>query len=229
MKKNNLFLTTLVCVAILFNGCASMKSSTKGGFIGGASGAAVGAGIGALAGSGKGAVIGAAVGATVGTTAGVLIGKKMDKQKAELEKIEGAKVETITDANDLQAIKVTFDSGILFATNKSHLNADSKTALTNFAKSLKDTPETDVTIFGHTDNTGSRATNERVSLARAKSVAEFLSENGIPESRTKVEGMAFDQPVADNSTEAGRAQNRRVEVFISANENMIKQAEEGNL
>ncbi len=229
MKKNNLFLATLLCAAILMNGCAGMKSSTKGGIIGGASGAAVGAGIGALAGDGKGAVIGAAVGTAVGATAGVLIGKKMDKQKAELEKIEGAKVETITDANDLQAIKVTFDSGILFATNKSNLNAESKTALSNFANSLKNTPETDVTIYGHTDNTGSRAVNEQISLARAQSVADFLSEHGIPASRIKVEGMAFDQPVADNSTAAGRAQNRRVEVFITANETMIKQAEEGNL
>lgn len=229
MKKSNLFLATLICGALLFNGCTSMKNSTKGGLIGGASGAAVGAGIGALAGDGKGAIIGAAVGATVGTTAGVLIGKKMDKQKAELEKIEGAKVETITDSNDLQAIKVTFDSGILFATNKSNLNEESKTALSNFAKSLKDTPETDVTIYGHTDNTGSRNVNERISLARAQAVSDFLIENGIPASRTKVEGMAFDQPVADNSTAEGRAQNRRVEVFITANETMIQQAEEGNL
>lgn len=229
MKLNNLFLATLLCVAILFNGCASMSNTAKGGIIGGASGAAVGAGIGALAGKGKGAVIGAAVGTAVGATAGVLIGKKMDKQKAELEKIEGAKVETVTDANDLQAIKVTFDSGILFATNKSSLNAASKTALSNFANSLKNTPETDVTIYGHTDNTGSQAVNERVSLKRAQSVADFLAENGIVASRTTVEGLAFSNPVADNATEAGRAQNRRVEVFITANENMIKQAEDGNL
>lgn len=229
MKMNNLFVATLLCVAILFNGCASMSNTAKGGIIGGASGAAVGAGIGALAGKGKGAVIGAAVGTAVGTTAGVLIGKKMDKQKAELEKIEGAKVETVTDANDLQAIKVTFDSGILFATNKSSLNAASKTALTNFANSLKNTPETDVTIYGHTDNTGSQAVNERVSLKRAQSVADFLAENGIVASRTTVEGLAFSNPVADNATEAGRAQNRRVEVFITANKNMIKQAEDGNL
>ncbi len=229
MKMNNLFVATLLCVAILFNGCASMSNTAKGGIIGGASGAAVGAGIGALAGKGKGAVIGAAVGTAVGTTAGILIGKKMDKQKAELEKIEGAKVETVTDANDLQAIKVTFDSGILFATNKSSLNAASKTALTNFANSLKNTPETDVTIYGHTDNTGSQAVNERVSLERAQSVATFLAENGIVASRTKVEGLAFSNPVADNATEAGRAQNRRVEVFITANENMIKQAEKGDI
>ncbi len=229
MKTNNVIVAALLCIAILVNGCASWSNTAKGGVIGGASGAAVGAGIGALAGKGKGAVIGAAVGTAVGTTAGILIGKKMDKQKAELEKIEGAKVETVTDANDLQAIKVTFDSGILFATNKSTLNAASKTALTNFANSLKNTPETDVTIYGHTDNTGSRSVNERVSLERAQSVANFLAENGIVASRTKVEGLAFDVPVGDNATAEGRAQNRRVEVFITANETMIKQAEKGDI
>lgn len=206
-----------------------MKNSTKGGLLGGGVGAAVGATIGAIAGNGKGAAIGAAVGTAVGSTAGILIGKKMDKQQAELEKIEGAKVESVTDVNNLQAIKVTFDSGILFNTGKSDLSSDARTALSNFASSLKDTPATDVTIIGHTDNTGSRELNERLSLDRAQSVIGFLSHNGISTERTSGEGMAFDQPVADNSTIDGRKQNRRVEVFITANETMIQEAENGTL
>lgn len=215
---------------IILAGCQSMSNTAKGGIIGGASGAAIGAGIGALAGKdGKSTAIGAAIGGAVGTTAGVLIGKKMDKQKAELERIEGAKVESVKDANDLDAIRVTFDSGILFATGKSNLSEASKTALTNFANSLKNTPETDVTIYGHTDNTGSRDINVKVSQERAQSVANFLMQKGITESRLTTKGMAFDQPVADNSTAAGRTQNRRVEVYISANENMIKEAEAGTL
>lgn len=100
--------------------------------------------IGALIGKGKGAAIGAAVGAAVGTGAGALIGKKMDKQKAELEKIQNAQVSTVTDQNGLQAIKVTFDNGILFKLNSSTLNAASKTALSQFAASLKNTPETEL-------------------------------------------------------------------------------------
>ena len=128
--KNFKALTALVlCSAILLGSCSTSKNSTKGGVIGGAGGALLGAGIGALVGHGKGAAIGAAIGGTVGAGTGILIGKKMDKQKAELEKIEGAKVETVTDANNLQAIKVTFDSGILFTTGKSDLNASSKSAL----------------------------------------------------------------------------------------------------
>lgn len=229
MKTFNKQITILLCGIILLGSCSSTKNSTKGGVIGGAGGALLGAGIGALVGHGKGAAIGAAVGGAVGAGAGVVIGKKMDKQKAELEKIEGAKVESITDANNLQAIKVTFDSGILFSTGKSDLNANSKTALTKFAASLKETPETDVTIYGHTDNTGSRETNVQLSKNRAASVAAFLNSNGISTARMTTEGKAFDEPVADNSTVEGRAQNRRVEIYITANEQMINQAEQGTL
>jgi len=229
MKTKNIFIHLILSSLLLFSGCAGMKNSTKGGFIGGASGAAVGAGIGALAGRGKGAAIGAAVGTVVGATTGTVIGKKMDAQQAELEKIEGAKVESVTDVNNLQAIKVTFDSGILFETGKSELNTQSRNALLNFANSLKNTPETDVAVYGHTDNTGSRQLNERLSLERAQAVVKFLTQNGIPDNRLIATGMAFDQPVADNSTTEGRSQNRRVEIFITANETMIKEAEAGTL
>lgn len=105
-----------------------MSNTGKGAMIGAGGGAALGAGIGALAGKGKGAAIGAAVGAAVGSGTGALIGRRMDKQKKELEAIEGAKVETVQDVNNLQAIKVTFDNGILFATNKSELSPASRDA-----------------------------------------------------------------------------------------------------
>lgn len=234
MKNLNSLVALLLCGAILLAGCSTtktstMKNSTKGGILGGAGGALIGAGIGALAGKGKGAAIGAAIGGAVGAGAGVVIGKKMDKQKAELERIEGAKVETVTDSNNLQAIKVTFDSGILFATGKSDLNASSKAALQKFANSLKETAETDVTIYGHTDSKGSREINIKLSSERAEAVAKFLTDNGIARTRLKTEGKAYDEPVADNSTEAGRAQNRRVEVFITANAQMIQQAQQGSL
>ena len=228
--KNFKALTALVlCSAILLGSCSTSKNSTKGGVIGGAGGALLGAGIGALVGHGKGAAIGAAIGGTVGAGTGILIGKKMDKQKAELEKIEGAKVETVTDANNLQAIKVTFDSGILFTTGKSDLNDSSKSALLKFAASLKETPETDITIYGHTDNKGSRDMNLKLSNDRAASVSSFLTANGITKDRMTTEGKAFDEPVADNATEAGRTQNRRVEIYITANKQMIDQAQQGTL
>ena len=220
---------SVVFSGTVFTGCASMSNTGKGAAIGAGGGAALGAGIGALAGKGKGAAIGAAVGAAVGSGTGALIGRRMDKQKKELEAIEGAKVESVKDVNNLEAIKVTFDNGILFATGKSELSAASREALIKFATSLKGSPDTDITIYGHTDNTGSRAVNEKVSLERAQAVANFLVGQGISRSRITTEGLAFDQPVADNSTAAGRAQNRRVEVYITANADMIKKAEAGTL
>lgn len=229
MKNLKSLTALLICSTLLLSSCSTTKNSTKGGLIGGAGGALIGAGIGAMVGQGKGAAIGAAIGGTVGAGTGIIIGKKMDKQKAELEKIEGAKVETVTDANNLQAIKVTFDSGILFATGKSDLNASSKEALLKFAASLKETPETDVTIYGHTDNKGTRELNLKLSNDRAASVSKFLTSNGIAAERLKTEGKAFDEPVADNSTVEGRAQNRRVEVYITANKQMIEKAEDGTL
>lgn len=219
----------IITSGLFFPGCASMSNTGKGAAIGAGGGAALGAGIGALAGKGKGAAIGAAIGAAVGSGTGALIGRRMDKQKKELEKIQNAQVESVTDANNLQAIKVTFDNGILFATNKSELSPAARTSLTTFATSLKNSPDTDVTIFGHTDNTGSRAVNEKLSQQRAEAVANFLVGNGISRSRITTEGLAYDQPVADNSTVEGRAKNRRVEIYITANEAMIRKAENGTL
>lgn len=230
MKTTKLAGILFLSLAVLFStSCSTWTNTGKGAAIGGGGGAALGAGIGALAGGGKGAAIGAAVGAAVGTGAGVLIGKKMDKQKAQLEKIENVEVETVTDANDLQALKVTLPSGILFKTNSSELSAAARESLVQFAVSLRDNPDTDITIYGHTDNTGSRAVNEKLSKERALSVANFLVGNSISRNRMKTEGLAYDVPVADNSTAEGRALNRRVEVYITANENMIQQAEQGTL
>lgn len=230
MKKTNILIVCTLSASMILAGCSSMSNTAKGGIIGGTSGAAVGAGVGALIGKGKGAAIGAAIGATVGTTAGVLIGKKMDKKKAELAAIEAAKVEDATDVNGLQAIKVTFDSGILFATNSSTLSSEAKASLSKFAQSISgDMTDTNITIYGHTDNTGSASVNERISLQRAQSVASYLESRGIKASRIHSEGKSFNDPVADNDTAEGRAKNRRVEVYVTANENMIKAAENGNL
>ncbi len=228
MKK---ILTAIVCAALVLSGCGNMNNLAKGSAIGGGGGAALGAGVGALIGKdGKGAAIGAAIGTAVGAGVGALIGNKMDKKAEELAaQLEDANVEIVTDANDLKAIKVTFDSGILFPTNGTTLNAESKTSLSKFSKDMADMPDTDLTILGHTDNTGTSEVNERISLQRAQSVAAYLQSLGMGKERMTVEGRSFTEPVADNATAEGRKQNRRVEVFITANEAMIQQAEAGNL
>jgi len=227
MKRVNLFACLMLSAAIVFSGCGA-SNTTKGTAVGAGGGAAVGAGIGALLNGGKGAAWGAGIGAVVGGAAGALIGNKMDKQKKELEEMmrQEAQVETV---NEGQAIKVTFDSGILFATNSSTLNQASRNALTQFANSLKNHPDTDVQIIGHTDSSGNDNINIPLSKNRAASVQYYLVEQGILNSRLAADGLGASQPVADNSTSAGKALNRRVEVFILPNAKMIQEAEAGTL
>lgn len=228
MKK---YLCVLLSAMLVlgFSGCGSLNNAAKGGLIGGGGGAAIGAGIGALIGKGKGAAIGGAIGAVAGGVAGTLIGKKMDKQREELARISGAQVDTCTDVNGFEAIRVTFDSGILFGFNSSKLSEDAKASLSKFATSLINNPQTDVQIYGHTDNVGTRAANDKVSTARANEVKSYLVNSGVPGGRLSSQGLAYDYPVASNDTEAGRAQNRRVEIYITANEDMIKAAHDGTL
>ncbi len=206
--------------------CSSFTKTGKGALIGGGGGAALGAGLGALIGGGKGAGIGSAIGAAVGAGAGALIGNRMDKQQRELEEELGkqATVEKTTDQNGLQAIKVTFEGGILFPTGKYTLSPQAQADLARFANSLKNNPDTNVQIYGFTDNTGSFAVNQRLSGERADAVMSFLSPT-----RLSAQGIPMADYVASNETAAGRAQNRRVEIYITADANMIRQAQEGTL
>lgn len=213
----------------------------KGLAAGGGLGAILGGVTGRLIGKDtKGTVIGAAVGTAVGVTAGALIGKKMDKAKAAAQAVQNAQVQSITDANDLDALKVTFDSGILFASGKSDLSASAKESLSKFAKDvLIPNPDMDVLIKGHTDNTGFKGVtsqeendkkNQQLSYNRAGAVSNYLLEKGVQAKQIRaVEGYGPFDPVADNSTAYGKQQNRRVEVFLYASEAMIKAAEAGTL
>ena len=207
----------LLAMAVLVGetGCSSMTKTGKGALIGG----------------GKGAGIGSAIGAAVGAGAGALIGNKMDKQQKQLEEELGsqAKVEQTTDQNGLQAIKVTFDGGILFPTGKYTLNPQAQADLSRFAVSLKENPGTNVQIYGFTDNTGSFAVNQRLSGQRADAVMSYLANSGVSPTRLSAEGIPMADYVASNDTPAGRAQNRRVEIYITAGQQMIEQANAGTL
>jgi len=225
--KTTKFIAFFLVATLVISGCSTMSKSLKGGMLGGGAGALVGAGVGALIGKdAKSAAIGAGIGTAVGATTGAIIGKKMDKAAAAAAAIEGAKVDSIRDANNLKAIKVTFDSGILFQTGKSALNAASKDALNKFSKILIDNPTMDIAIMGHTDNTGKLEVNQKLSLERAQSVANYLTTQNVAQTQLKkIEGKDFSEPVADNATAEGRAANRRVEVYMYASEKMITDAE----
>jgi len=216
-------IAAVLCAAMVLSGC-NVSNTAKGTAIGAGGGAALGAIIGKIAGN---TAVGAIIGGAVGAGAGAIIGHKMDKAKKEAEAVQNAQVESVKDANGLDAVKVTFDSGILFATNKADLNAASKSSLQQFANVLKQNADCDVAIIGHTDNTGSDAINNPLSEKRAMSVSNYLRSLGVSASQIKsVEGQGSVNPVADNSTAEGRKQNRRVEVYMYASQKMIQDAQQ---
>ncbi len=231
MRNLKSIAASALAVSMLLTGCASMNNTGKGALIGGGGGAGLGAGLGALIGGGKGAAIGAAIGAGVGAGAGALIGRKMDKQQQQLQQelANSATVEKVTDDNGLQAIKVTFSSGILFPTNGTSLSQSAKNELAQFAQSLINNPNTNVQIFGYTDNTGTMAVNERVANGRADSVLAYLVNCGVSPTRLTAKGIPMAGYIASNDTPEGRAMNRRVEIYITADKTMIQQAEAGTL
>lgn len=194
-------------------GCASMSRKEKGAVIGAGSGAVLGAVIGKQAGN---TALGAILGAAVGGAAGAYIGNYMDNQAAEIERdLDGATVERVGEG-----IKITFDSGILFAVGKSDLQSAARTNLTNLATILNKYPDTEVLVEGHTDATGSDESNLTLSRNRAQSVANYLESLQVLPTRFTIMGYGESQPVADNGTEAGRQANRRVELAIMANDKL---------
>ena len=216
--KNLKMMTAGLCVL------AVCSCSTKTGT---GAGAALGAIIGKIAGN---TAVGAAIGGAVGAGTGAIIGKHMDKVAAEAAKIESAKVEEVTDANGLKAVKATFDSGLLFASSKAVLSTASKNDLAKFATMLKNNSGCQVDVYGHTDSTGNEGINQPLSNQRAQSVVDYLVSCGVPRSQfANVVGKSSSQPVADNSTAAGRQANRRVELYLYASKAMIEAANNGTL
>lgn len=163
MKQFKIF-TILLAITVFIASCGSLNYTGKGALIGTGSGAAVGSLVGGLIGKGKGAAIGAAVGGAVGAGAGAAIGHRMDKKAEQAAQIEGAEVEKVTDVNGLTAVKVTFNSAILFDFNSSTLSSKSKTSLAEFAKILKEDPDIDIAVFGHTDKIGTYEANQKVQM-----------------------------------------------------------------
>lgn len=207
-------------MVLVLTSCSTWNNLTKGTVIGATAGAAVGAAAGAYFGdTTKGAIIGAAVGGATGA----IIGRNMDKQAEELAKMEKARVERIGEG-----IAISFESGLLFATNSAELQSTARQNLTTLASSLKNYPNSDVLVVGHTDATGSAEYNQTLSERRAASAKAFLMSQGIAESRIKAEGRGLREPIADNGTVEGRDANRRIEIAIFANEEYVKRMQAQN-
>lgn len=205
--------------AMLFTGCNSLTKTQKGVGIGAAAGAGIGAIIGKKAGN---TAVGAIIGGAIGGTAGGYIGRRMDKQAAEIE-------QTIPNAEVIregEGIIVKFDSGILFDFDKATLKPNAKDNIAKLATSLQNNPETNILIIGHTDATGADAYNMRLSDRRAEAVKTYAVANGISSARLTTEARGETEPIGDNTTEEGKAQNRRVEVVIVANEKLKAEAKQ---
>lgn len=237
--KRTKFGAAIMAALIVLSGCG-MNNTAKGGLIGGGAGAGLGAVIGNLIGKNAGGtLIGAGIGAAVGTGAGVLIGKRMDKTKAAAERVQNAQVQSVKDSNGLDAVKVTFNSGILFSTGKSTLSSTAMSNLTDFTNNvLKAYPDCDVAIQGYTDNTGFKGStaaesvqkNIKLSQERADAVKSYLLAKGAAATQIKSStGLGEENPVASNDTKEGQAQNRRVEIYLYASEAMINAANAGTL
>lgn len=221
MKFFKLSLVLVMSLCIITS-CANWSKTAKGGAIGTAGGAAIGAGIGKLAGN---TAVGAIMGAAIGGVAGASIGAYMDKQAEEMEAdLEGASIERVGEG-----IKITFDSGILFDVNKADLKPVAKQNISALSETLKKYEDTNILIEGHTDNSGADEYNQTLSEKRAASVSDYLTSLGVANSRITTTGYGELQPVADNSTAAGKTQNRRVEVAIFANKKLQKAAQRGDL
>jgi len=232
MKKTfQKIITGIAGVMMICAGCSTTKQANntqKGAAIGAASGAVIGGVIGNNVGNGKNTALGAIIGAAVGGVAGGVIGNKMDRQAEAIKnEIPGAEVTRVGEG-----INVTFNEknpdgskeGVYFATNMSDINSNSKLALGKLVKVFNDYPETNILIEGHTDDVGEAAYNESLSEKRAKSVGSYLKAAGIAPSRLTIKWYGETQPKVDNTTDANRAENRRVEFAITANDKMKEEA-----
>ena len=209
LKNRNAFMALLAVGAMATSGCASMSNKERGAVIGAGAGAAVGGVIGNQTGS---TARGAIIGAVVGGAAGAIIGHQMDQQAKELDQsIEGAKVERVGEG-----IQVTFESGLLFDFDSDRIKPEAAKNLQELARSLNKFGNSNLMIVGHTDSQGDDAYNMNLSVRRANSASAYLQSQGVPATRITTAGRGEAEPVASNDTDAGRQQNRRVEVAIYA-------------
>jgi outer membrane protein OmpA-like peptidoglycan-associated protein len=219
MKTMKHVLTSIVLASHIISGCKNMNKTQKGAAVGAAGGAAVGGVIGRASGN---TALGAIIGATVGGVTGAVIGRKMDKQAKEIEnEVPGAKVERVGEG-----IVVDFEEKILFGYDRADLSASSEASLEKLVTILKEYPDTNIEVQGHTDSKGSDNYNQRLSERRANSVSSYLRNKGVSPSRLTTKGYGENAPIASNDSDDGRSQNRRVTFLITANEKMVEEAKE---
>jgi len=225
MKKVSFYsLAVLFLFTSVFTGCNSIKNANntqKGAGIGVAAGALVGGLLGNYVGKGGHAALGAVVGAAIGGGTGAIIGNKMDKQARKItEALPGADVERVGEGIRL----VLKEDAVRFDVNKATLTEQAKINLNKLVPVFKEYSDTNIDIFGYTDNSGRAEYNLKLSQSRAETVKTYLISKGLVSSRLKTTGLGIADPIATNETAEGKSQNRRVEFAITANQKMTEEA-----
>ena len=199
-------LAATTAAAVLLTGCANMTEAQRN--------TAIGAGVGAAAGGLIGDGRGAAIGGVVGAAGGYAWSRYMENKRQQMQAATAGTWVQVTQTPDNQ-LKLNIPSDISFDTGRADIKPNLRPILDQFAQGLGQQPNLEVTIVGHTDSTGSDAINNPLSVARAGSVRDYLATRGVDTRRVRTDGRGSREPVADNHTEAGKAHNRRVEIFLA--------------
>lgn len=208
------FALSTAAAAMVLSGCANMTETQSDSAKGAGIGAVAGAVLGGLTGGSKGATQGAVLGAGAGALGGYIWSKKMQDQKAAMEQAtQGTGIGVSQTADNRLKLDVPADAG--FAVGSSTISPTLGNVLTKFAGTLQQNTVTQVTIIGHTDNTGSDAINNPLSFDRANATRDYLVGRGVSAARFTTDGRGSREPIADNSSAAGRAANRRVEIYVA--------------
>lgn len=211
-----------IAITFAVGGCANLSETQQGTAQGAAIGAGAGAIIGAIAGKGKGAAIGAGVGAGVGALGGYVWSKRMEEQRRQMEAATAGTGVQVTQTQD-NRLKIEIPSDISFDTGRANIKPNMRPVLDSFANSLRNNPVTQVSIIGHTDNTGSDAINNPLSVNRAASTRDYLVGRGVGSQRISIDGRGSYEPLVANNTAANRALNRRVEIFVVEQQRQAQQ------
>jgi len=214
MKKNMIYLNVIALGLSGLAGCANMTETQKTTGTGAAIGAVAGGVIGASTGDRKTAATGAAIGAAVGAGGGYMWSKHMENQKAEMEQATQGTGVSVSQTADNQ-LKLDIPSDVSFDTNRYDIKSNLRPILDRFATTLNQNPVTTVSIIGHTDSTGTDAINNPLSVNRAAATRDYLVARGVAGNRIAIDGRGSREPIADNNTINGRAQNRRVEIYVA--------------
>ena len=211
MKK---LVLTSCALAVLLTGCAGVSDTQRNTGIGAGVGALAGAAIGSATGGNRGAIgTGAVVGAAAGALGGYLWSQRMEAQKRQMEQAtQGTGIAVSQTANN--ELKLAIPSDASFDVGRAAIKPNFAAVLDQFSTGLRNNGNAEVRIIGHTDSTGTDAINNPLSVERAASTRDYLISRGVRSTAFQIDGRGSREPVADNNSDAGRAQNRRVEIFV---------------